>query len=58
MTAGWTDATVSWVAIVVIGVIVSVLAVNLSYADGYKRGYDAGQASCCPDEIEVDEVTR
>lgn len=24
----------------------------------YRRGYEAGVASCCPEEIDVDEVTR
>jgi hypothetical protein len=35
---------------------IAVLVINITAVTEYKRGYDAGVASCCPEEIEPDDI--
>jgi hypothetical protein len=50
------DSTLNLIILTTIWFFIGILSINLSYLDGYKKGWHAGVESTCPDK--VDEVTR
>ena len=48
------DTTMDLIILTTIWFFIGILAVNLSYFDGYKKGMRDGVESTCPDKIEPD----